>query len=228
MSQKAYRIITAFTWLIALGLLGWAAWPLPADQSQVFLRPDFLSLPQSLHLPPGAVQPRILVLTWPRVVRLGDSGRITLDVLPDPASSTTLTVDGVQPNLMVDARLEIPDARLLPPPGLVSQTLLTGQSLHFEWRVAPYRATEINGVAWVYYRFVVSETGQQEQVLVAVKPVQMQVVSLAGLSAGVVRAAGWVGVVLGVILSFPLVDGVLRRFWGFKNMTKIMKINYKG
>ncbi len=220
MSRKAYRLITAFTWLIALGLLGWAAWPLPVDQSQVFLRPDFLSLPPSLRLPPGAVQPRLLVLTWPRVVRLGDAGRITLDVLPDPASPAALTADGGQPNLMVDARLEIPDARLQPPPGLVSQTLLMSQSLHFEWRAAPYRATEINGAVWVYYRFVAPKTGEQEQVLVAVKPVQMQVVSLAGLSAGAARAAGWAGAVFGIILSFPLLDDALRRLGVFQKYDK--------
>ncbi|MEJ5225099.1 MAG: hypothetical protein WHV44_11640 [Anaerolineales bacterium] len=212
MSRKtAYRLVTTAVLLISLGILGWTDWPPAAEQSRIFLRPNAASLPAAPNPPPGVLEPRVLSLLWPRAMRLGDFGRIRLEVAPDPSAPLPGPADASAMHLMLDARLEMPYARTVPPPGLVSQTMLPGQTVVFEWQVSPYEAGDVEGAVWVYYRFVVPESGEQEQVLMAVQPVRVRAVTLLGLSAGVARIIGWGGVVLGVILSLPLADEFLRR-----------------
>lgn len=215
--RKAHLIITVILLSISAGMIGWTFWPLSAGQSRVFIRPNVATLPGASNPPPAVLDPRILTLLWPHSVRLGDAGRISLDFVRDPADSALGRGDTPQSgasgfNVMVDARLEMPDARIVPL-GLVSQTMLPGQPIHFEWQVAPYEPGDVDGTVWVYLRYVAADSGEQQQVLIAVKPVRVRSVALLGLPAGVVRAAGWVGIVAGIILGLPFFDETARRMW---------------
>ncbi len=200
---------------VSFGMIGWSAWSPAAAQDRVFIKPENMTLPAPTDPQPVVLESRILSTLWPRSVRLGDSGLVRLEFTLDPSSRE---LDGGAPapnvydthNVLVEARLELPGMDINPP-GLASQPLLPGQDVSFTWQALPRAEGDFAGQVWLYLRFVPRTAGVEQQVPIAVKPVQVQAVSLWGLPAGVTRAAGWGGVVLGVILSLPLLDEAIRR-----------------
>lgn len=198
--------------------MGWTVWPPAAEQNRIFIRPGTITLPAAPNPQPAVLEPRVLSTLWPRIVRLGDPGMVRLEFAPDPIGASGQ--GGAQPadvyethNVLLEARLEMPGMRVSPP-GLSSQALLPGQVIRLQWQVSADEAGEFEGTVWVYLRFVPRTGEAQEQILIAVKPVQVRSVMLLGLvPAGVARAAGWVGIVVGLILGLPIFDEAARRLW---------------
>lgn len=247
MSSRKTRLFLILALLaISFGLIGWATWPPAATQDRIFIKPGNMTVPGAPAPQPAVLETRVLSTLWPHSVRLGDVGRVRLGFTLDPltrewpgAAQTPNVYD--THNVLLEARLELPGMDVNPP-GLISQPLLPGQDVSFTWEVSSRAEGDFAGEVWLYLRFVPRAAGVEQQAPIAVKPVRVRAVSLWGLSAGAARAAGWGGVALGVILCLPFLDELLRRLLKpevgrqrgaesrsvDKNMTKIMKIAYKG
>jgi hypothetical protein len=173
-------------------------------------------------------EPRLLKLSWPKRLRLGDDGTLSLTVgfpSPLPAGSTgsqatPAGVGGVQPavydtyHLVLQSHLDLPGI-IRTPTGEVSQAMLPDQPVEFLWYLRPLTPGVFSGKVWLHLRFVPRSTGQEERILLAAQQVDIQVVSLLGMSSSQARLLGSVGLVVGVFLGL---DGVLS--WGLEQLAK--------
>jgi hypothetical protein len=184
-----------------------------AQGSAVSLPPSGLGDPSA---PAALLEPRLLTLDWPKIIRLGDMAtiRLTLTVDVDDSLSGTIQLADVYAgyNVIAEAELDLPRLQVHPP-GVVSQPLLPGQSITFSWSVRPGEVGRYSGTVWFTLRFVPSgqANNPERDLPVAALPVEFDVVSIAGLSGGSARLLGIIGTFLGLILALPfLVDGLGR------------------
>ena len=173
-------------------------------------------------------EPRLLKLSWPKRLRLGDDGTLSLIVgfpSPLPAGSTgsqatQAGAGGVQPavydayNLVLQSHLDLPGI-VRTPTGEISQAMLPDQPVEFLWYLRPLTPGIFSGKVWLHLRFVPRSTGQEERILLAAQQVDIQVVSLLGMSSSQARLLGSVGLVVGVFLGL---DGVLS--WSLEQLAK--------
>jgi hypothetical protein len=177
-------------------------------------------------------EPRLLKLSWPKRLRLGDDGTLSLTVgfpSPLPAGSTgskamQAGVGGVQRavydtyNLVLQSHLDLPGL-IRTPTGEVSQAMLPDQPVEFLWYLRPLTPGIFSGKVWLHLRFVPRSTGQEERILLAAQQVDIQVVTLLGMSSSQARLLGSVGLVVGVFLGL---DGVLS--WSLEQLAKRKKL----
>jgi len=186
---------------------------LPAQGSAVSLSPSGLAVSSG---PAALLEPRLLTLDWPKIIRLDDMATIllTLTVDVDGRRSGTIPLADVYAgyNVIAEAELDLPRLQVHPP-GVVSQPLLPGQSITFSWSVRPGEVGRYSGKVWFTLRFVPSgqANNPESDLPVAALPVEFEVDSIAGLSGGSARLLGIIGTFLGLILALPfLVDGLGR------------------
>jgi hypothetical protein len=162
--------------------------------------------------PAALLEPRLLMLDWPKVIRLGDVATIRLTLTIDTDGGLTVIVPLADIytgyTVIAEAELELPRLHVRPP-GVVSQPLLPGQNITFSWSVRPEEAGKYSGTVWFTLRFlpIGQVTRPEGELPVAALPVEFEVVSLAGLTGGSARLLGIIGIFLGLFLALPfLVD----------------------
>lgn len=199
-----------------------------APSHDFILQPTMSAAPLMVAPPPAIPESRRLTVEYPPRIRVGDAGlvRLTLEVddlgyLTPTAEAAGDVVTGqvVQiPNLyethhvIAEARLDLLGVQVRPE-GLVSEPLLPGQAVTFFWSVRPSEAGTFRGTLWFHLRFVDKTSGQESGRTIAAPPVQVEAVTLLGLSAGAARLAGSLGSFVGAVLGFPFVDEVLKWLW---------------
>jgi hypothetical protein len=171
---------------------------------------------------------RVLKLSWPERLRLGDDGKLSLTVdftSPLPAGSmgsqaTQTGVGGVHTtvydayDLVLQSHLDLPGI-VRTPTGEVSQAMLPDQPVEFLWYLRPLTPGIFSGKVWLHLRFVPRSNAQAERILLAAQQVDIQVVTLLGMSSSQARLLGSVGLVVGMFLGL---DGVLS--WSLERITK--------
>jgi hypothetical protein len=172
--------------------------------------------------------PRLLELSWPKRLRLGDDGTLRLTVgltssLPagsDRSQATPAGASGLQPgnndgyNLVLKSHLDLP-GMVRTPTGELSQTMLADQPVVFLWYLRASAAGFFSGKVWLHLHFVSRSTGGEERILLAAQQVDIQVVRLLGMSGSQARLFGTLGLVVGTFLGL---DGVLS--WCFKQLAR--------
>jgi hypothetical protein len=163
--------------------------------------------------PPG---PRLLELSWPKNLRLGDEGTLRLTVgFPSPDTTGEQTnsdpAGDVRPgednatHLVLQSHLDLPGIARTPT-GEVSQAMLPGHPVVFLWYLRPTAPEIFSGKVWLHLLLVPSPPAQQQRILLAAQQVDIQVTSLLGLSGSQARLFGSLGLVVGAFLGL---DGLL-------------------
>lgn len=200
------RVLGLMLLLAALVLLGWGFSAQPVQQRSVRVSP------QEMRLPGGGGQPfvpeqRQLIVTWPERLRLGDSGLAHLELdLVDAGSPFEAAPNVFESYTVVaEARLELSGA-LYRPEGDVSQALLPGKPLPFQWSVRADAPGKYDGTLWLHLRFAPLADGTEQRSVLTAQRISFEVTDFCGLSGALARILGCVGAVLGAVLGL---DGVV-------------------
>lgn len=239
--QKVRRVCGLLILLLSLVILTWGLSSAEYLLQTTELAPAEMSLPEP-DLPTGSIsaggvatsatEPRLLLLSWPKSLRLGDDGMLRLRVgfqSPPTAGSTSSQAHPAgagngQPGvydasnkLVLQSHLDLPGI-MHTPTGEVSQAMLPDQPVVFLWYLRAVNPGIFSGKVWLHLRFVPPPPAQEQRILLAAQQVDIQVVSLLGLSGSQARLFGSLGLVVGGFLGL---DGVL--IWCFEQLAKLKK-----
>jgi len=243
MSRKALSpfVLSVALWLMVLVACGGAAATSEtgaespdqpaATEAPAILETAMPTSPPSLAptAQPAIPERRRLTLEFPPRIRAGDSDVVRLTLQVDEFGNLTPTAEMAGnvvtgevveiPNLyethhvIVEARFDMAGMQVSPP-DLTSQTLSPGQTVRFFWSIRPEEVGLYKGTVWLFLRFVDKVSGEESQRAVSAQPVEIEAVSLFGIRANVVRAAGGVGSVVGGVIGFPFFEEIVKFWWG--------------
>jgi len=140
-------------------------------------------------------------ITYPGLIRIGEHGRILFSLEPQPKSDSSPSVSD---NLLIEARLEMPEVSINPP-GSISQPLVQGRGLAFNWEVVPTRAGHIAGTLWVSTYYQEKGTDQMERTPFLAYPINVTVFSLLGLPALLVQWICGIGLSAGLVYLLSVI-----------------------
>lgn len=183
-------------------------------------------------LTPPAVaplEPRLLEVEWPGVLRQGDSDWVRLTLRVDEQGNLTPTVQFGDhevsgqpvniPNLydthiiQVEARLDMAGVQVTPT-GDLTERLYPGQPASLYWTLYADTVGDYRGVLSVHLLLTPKQGGEVERRTLAVTYFEVRVVNFLGLSAFWVRLFGGLSTVLGLFLDLPEIFKVLRQLRG--------------
>ena len=210
MGRKGFRKRYLYPGLVllaaALGGFGWSYWPLPARVQTLTLTPTQLqTLFTGIPLPAFLLQAnRRLVVSYPGVLRQGDTGHLTLhwDLPAAGAGSPG------EANVLVEARLDMLGI-LQNPAGSIDAPLAPDQALVVQWQITGVQAGRYRGTLWSYLNPTPTASRADAFTLVAAQDVELQIISLGGLDLSTVKTlsaaglAGSVGLILYAWLRKP-------------------------
>ncbi len=238
--QKIRRVLGILLLILSLAVLTWGLRTGEYMLQSTDLASADMALPESRQptgssstggADPLAPEPRLLELSWPKSLRLDDDGTIHLTVaLPSPPSvGSTRTgtppaaAGGVQLgiydsyNLVLQSHLDLPGLARTPT-GDVSQALPPDRPVVFIWYLRPATQGIFSGKVWLHLRFAPRSAGQEERILLAAQQIDIQVITLLGMSGSQARLFGSLGLVFGGFLGL---DGLVS--WGFEQLVKRKK-----
>ena len=189
-------------WLISsAGVFLWGIWP------SEHLSQDLLVVGDTHRLR----------VTWPGAIRSGDQGVIGLHLEPVAGASLEKTgrpasreVIGMRsqtsgapdaPHVLAEARLEMTGV-LVSPGESISQPVLPGKRLAFEWTATPTGSGKMEGVLWLHLRFFSLPGGTETEMPVLARKVTILAVDLFSLGGPTARALGALGFLTGILLGF--------------------------
>jgi hypothetical protein len=159
---------------------------------------------------PPSLEARLLELSWPKSLRLGDNGTIRLTVgLPASQASQGKARPAFYDayNLVLQSHLDLSGVTRTPT-GEVSQVMLPDQPVVFLWYLRSTNPGIFGGKVWLHLRFVPRSGGQDTRLLLAAQQVEINVVTLLGMSGRQARLFGSLGLALGLFLTL---EGLLSR-----------------
>jgi len=178
-----------------------------------------ISSPEDLSLAAGIQQKRIIILEWPRKVRIGDAQIINLTFAIDDQGNLSQAAEmygsgaAIEPNLVesiYDTHRVVAEARLdiagleYEPAGEINTALLPNQSPRFVWHVRANEAGNYSGTVWLHLRYIAKEGGEEERKLLSAQIIEIEAVKLCFLDGKAARVLGSVGLVLGSVLGLDI------------------------
>jgi len=174
---------------------------------------------------------KILTLVWPRTLRRGDIGFITLTVKTNPDEISLPKIvepfSDIIPSLpeamqITEAKLDMP-RMFVQPAGIISQPYEHTDEIVYEWRIVAHEDGIYSGTVWFYLYIPLTETNtlsnpEDDRTPVAALPVEVRVVSLVGMSGRTARIAGAGGLFLGILLAVPYIAMGIE--WAWKKCEK--------
>lgn len=203
------RLIAWFGVALALGaaaLLSWSFIALPG------VRETFsISLPDRVDFPAGVQADRLMItVEHPKLLRLGESGKVILSVKPEASQSKNEVVAGVRDEVVVywvfESRLEMPTLTVLPP-DLTRETYLADQTVWFFWSLTPQHEGEYLGTMWLYLSQVYDGERKSIQDALLARRVDVRVITLMGMNLQQIRWAGVAALVFGLAACLPSLKG---------------------
>ncbi len=212
--QKIRRIFGLLLALVSLVVLVWGLRSGRVLSQSTALDSSDMSLPAS----PGtgdsaaaalAPAPRLLELSWPGSLRLGDQGELRLSVTLPPGDAmddpSTIYNDY---DLVLQSHLDLPGITRTPT-GEVSPAMEPSHPTTVLWYLRPDAAGDFTGKVWLHLRFIPRSGGGQEQrIILAAQQVDIGVITLFGLSGSQARLFGSLGLAIGAVLCL---DGLVAR-----------------
>lgn len=160
---------------------------------------------------PGIPEKRLLVLEWPEKIRQGDSDIVRLTLKLDEQGQLTATAE-IEGNEVTSTPVEIPNlyethsvqaqARLdlggvsISPSDTVSQALLPGEEVTFNWSVHPGEVGRYRGTVWFGLRFLPKSGGEAIEKQLSAQIIEIQCVNFLGMSGSAARVLGGAGVLV--------------------------------
>lgn len=167
-------------------------------------------------IPPTIPERRLLILEWPKRIRVGDSSLVRLSLEMDEQGTLTPTawIEGEDlelapleiPNLyethriFAQARLDLAGMQIAPE-GVLSEQLVPGMPLAFMWSI---RATDVGdylGTVWLHLVFIPREGGEESRLVLSAQTIEIRAVNLLGLGGRSARLLGGVGSLVGSLIS---------------------------
>ena len=174
---------------------------------------------------PALPERRFLALEYPPRIRAGDSDIVRLTLEVDDLGNIVPTAE-TEGNVVTGEVLEIPnlyethhviaEARFdiagveVRPSELISAPLSQGQTAVFYWSIRPQEVGNYRGTVWLYLRFVDKLTGEESRKTVSAQIVEIDAVNLLGLSANLARFTGMAGSIIGMVLSLPFFESLVK------------------
>jgi hypothetical protein len=229
--RKARRSIGVVLLLLSLIVLVWGVRNEEFSTQMIELTASDMALFQAKAVggsspagkaPEIALEPRQLEILAPKRVRLGDDGTLRLTIgprsnleskatensIPLAVSGSTQNTGSVNSNLILQTHLDLPGV-VHTPTGEVSQAILPGQPSVFIWYLRPLVSGIYQGKVWLHLISMPRSGGQKQRILLAAMPVEIEVVTLLGMSGNQARLLGSLGLAFGVMLGL---EGVFTRF----------------
>lgn len=185
--------------------------------------------PDQTPIPAAALpERRLLSLEWPQRIRVGDTDTIRLTLEMDESGQITSTAEisgnevTMKPvivenlyethTIQVEARLNLAGMNVQPE-GLLVEQLNPGNSVTMYWSLSPDKAGEHRGSFTVQLAMIPKGTGVAERRQILARTLEIESVSVIGMSAGAARWTGFAGSALGFIFSVPFFERILDWFW---------------
>jgi len=193
-SQGLFGLSVVFL-LLGLISLAWAVWPSSTDAVQINIPAGALpATPDGTDF--ASLADYELSISWPRWVRLGDSGSIDVFLSGVVGQADDGTDQAIQV-ILIETTLQ----RLrVEPAGLVQHNIAPGTDLNVLLAVEAVQKGEFPGKVLVSFGFFDDENDEMVPVPVAVVDVTVQVKSWLGLETGIVIWLGFVSLVLWGVL----------------------------
>ncbi len=169
---------------------------------------------------PALLERRLIILEWPLKVREKDSTLILLTIAMDAQGSLTATarVTGgeVDPiavdvpniydthNIVAVARLDMAGVEAYREE--MREPLRPGREVTFRWSIRATEAGLYRGVVWLHLELVPKEGGTIEQQLLMARNIEVEAVTVFGLSGGLARSLGALGLVASTLLGYPFIQ----------------------
>lgn len=169
---------------------------------------------------PALLEQRLVILEWPLKVREKDSALILLTVALDEKGSLTATAQSsggeVEPipvdipniydthNLVAVARLDMAGVEAYREE--MREPLRPGREITFRWSIRANEAGLYRGVVWLHLELVPKEGGPIERQLLMARTIEVQAVTVFGLSGGLARSLGALGLIASTLLGYPLIQ----------------------
>ena len=158
-------------------------------------------------------------------MRAGDSDVVRLTLEVDDLENITPTAENEDnvvsgkvveiPNLyethhvIAEARFDIAGMEVRPSE-LISEPISQGQTAVFYWSIRPQDVGNYRGTVWLYIRYVDKVTGEESRKAVSAQVVEIEASIFLGLPAILVRATGLDGFVIGMVLSLPFFENLVK------------------
>lgn len=188
----------------------------------VFPAPGAVLTPQPNATPqPALLERRLLILEWPKTIREQDSELIVLTIAVDEQGQVTATVqspgqpDGEPtsvdiPNLydthtiLAVARLDL--AGMEAYRENLREPLLPGNPVTFRWSIRANEPGIYRGVVWLRLELVPKAGGAVSEQLLLSRPIEIQAVTILGLSGSMARFLGGIGLIASTFLGYPFIQ----------------------
>jgi hypothetical protein len=105
-----------------------------------------------------------------------------------------------------ESRLELPGITINPS-GVVSQNFVKNKNLYYEWDLYPFNQGVFHGTLWLYVNLIPENPADPpiHEILLA-KPIQIEVISIFGLSAIWIKILGIVFLLVSFLLRFRILS----------------------
>jgi hypothetical protein len=202
---KISYLLAVLILLASVFLILWGVWPPRIKRQTLAFSEKFLAqvgfTPQQQEILSAHRLARFTV-AWPRLLRIGETGRVTLRVETDPIP---VGAGGVLPqNLAIEGQLIMAGVERSPE-GRVRTVLPPGMTIHFYWQVRPTQTGEYTGTTWLYPVFL-STAGAPPQASMSLplsaQDFTIRVVSLGGLDTRQALVLGVPGFFVGIVLAW--------------------------
>jgi hypothetical protein len=168
---------------------------------------------------PALLEKRLIELEWPHRIREKDSDLIVLSILMDDQGE--LTVSGGTPidipniyethNIVAVARLDM--AGLEAYRDELREPLRPGRAVAFRWSVRANDAGRYRGVVWLHLELIPRAGGPVERILLMARTIEIEAVTVFGMSGSAARVLGIAGVLLSTVLGFPFIQRQFETWW---------------
>jgi hypothetical protein len=211
--RRSHPWVKKILWALAAGLLlvstalvVWSLWPprlqhLVLQLSEKNLENIGFTPAQQTAL--GEYHLAQISLEWPETLRIGETGRITLAVEPQPNTELVRSSQG----LAIDARLDLVGLELYPA-SEARTGLPPGKLLRLYWQVRAAQSGDYPGTAWLYIVFPPTGNAQNSSpttLPLSAQNLDIKVIALAGLDLSQVRFSGAAGIFVGMLLMLFLI-----------------------
>ncbi len=164
---------------------------------------------------PRLLEKRLLILEWPQMVREKDTALIELTLAMNEQGQITATAHpGGTPveipniydthNIVAVARLDMAGVEAYRED--IREPLRPGEPVTFTWSIRADEAGTYRGVVWLRLELVPKNGGQIEEMLLLARTIEIQAVTVLGLSGSLARILGGAGLILSTALGYPFIQ----------------------